>query len=1003
MKYKLVKLNHEAVFRLAVQTAMLTGLSLAGAASAQEATSEATELEAIEVTGTRIVAPGIVSSSPVFSIDRDEIDLQQQPEIERIFRLLPITVPADGANRNNGSAGAATVNLRGLGTARNLILIDGKRLTPFNVAGVVDTQMIPVSLVERVDLITGGASAVYGSDAMSGAINVITRRDFEGVEFIYNNSITAESDGQQKSSSLVLGGNFGEGRGNAVLSINWVDRAGVQLGQRPLGQLGIVTADGFGHSNFLQGLPPPYSTGTCAAPNAVTAGGSTTTMPTRVSIPGSAQAFTLAGAQQFRNDGTLGVNCSVFNFNPYNYYQTPQERFGGTVVGHFDVMKNVEAYSRISYGVTNVTQQVAPSGIFGTTFWTPMTNIQISNAARTQMINAAEARRLTNPAEFSATNWRDENGSGTIDAPDDLLISYRRRTEELGPRSTGFENNNFQFVIGSKWQFADAWNFDLSFARGQADRTSFSAGYTNVTNIAQMVESEDGINCDSGTSGCVPINLFGGFGTITPAMAAFAAASAITTESYEQHVTQATVSGLLPFGIPGARPIALSAGYETRREAGSFTPDECLKTPPVSCLGGAGGNSLPIAGGFSADEYFAESFIPVVDDVPGIKSLDIELGFRASDFSSTGSNTTWKAGLAWTAMDSLLVRVMQQRAVRAPNIGELAAPQTTGLDNAAQDPCSIANAAFLASPAGATLTALCISTGMTPGQVGTVQDIVSGQINVFNGTNLVDLPEVEEGDSFTIGAVFTPKLGDMFRDFYVTVDYYDIEITDYIGVYSAQEVLDACYNLGQAGECAKILRVSGDLVLPGSGIEQYTSNLSYFNVEGLELGAGVGFGLGAAGGLKVSLNLNKYLTHESQSSATVPVLDCLGYFSTACAGPVPDIRWIQRTTWDWNQLQASLLWRHLGAVDMHPDYIVELPSTYTPFQSIDAYDYFDLSLGYKVLPNVRLSATVNNIFDNEPPVLGNEAGSTSFNSGNTFPSHYDTLGTVYIFGVSATF
>jgi outer membrane receptor protein involved in Fe transport len=310
---------------------------------------------------------------------------------------------------------------------------------------------------------------------------------------------------------------------------------------------------------------------------------------------------------------------------------------------------------------------------------------------------------------------------------------------------------------------------------------------------------------------------------------------------------------------------------------------------------------------------------------------------------------------------------------------------------------------------------------MTAGQVGTVQDIVSGQINGFFGTDLSDLPDVETGESFTIGTVFTPKLGDMFRDFYVTVDYYDIEITDYIGNFSAQEVLDGCYVLGQADQCTKIVRVSGDLVLPGSGLQLFTTNLASRNVEGLELESGVGFGLGAAGGLKLMLSVNKYLTHETRSSATVPILDCLGYFSTACGGPTPDIRWIQRTTWDFNQFQASLMWRHLGAVDMHPDQVAAYTTddddgsgTFNPgigqdepphpdFQKIDAYDYFDLAFGYKVLPNVRLSANINNVFEKDQPVVGNEAADTGSNSGNTFPSHYDTLGRVYIFGVSATF
>lgn len=1014
MKHNSMKLTNEAAFRLAVRTALVTGLSLTavGFVHAQEATppaSGATELDTIEVTGTRIIAPGIISSSPIVSIARDEIDLQQQPEIERIFRLLPITVPGDGSNVNNGTAGAATVNLRGLGSSRNLILIDGKRLTPYNVAGLVDTQMIPVALIDRIDLITGGASAVYGSDAMSGAINVITKRNFEGVEFSYANSITGESDGQQKSSSMLLGGNFGDGRGNAVMSLTWVDRQGVQLGQRPLGLLGIDTETGAGYAQFLAGAPPtPPADPLCQGPGAVAAGGSGTTIPTRIIIPGEATP------RQFRSDGSIAGTCSVFNFNPFNYYQTPQERFGGTVVGHFDVMKNVEAYSRISYGVTNVTQQVAPSGIFGTPLWTPMTNALIDPAVRTTLINAAETARAGG-GSVNSTNWRDEDASGTVTAADDLLIRYFRRTVELGARSTTFENSNFQFVMGAKTQLFDTWTLDVSYSRGQADRTQLNQGYTNITNIAQQVDSEDGVNCASGAgSTCVPMDLFGGFGTITPAMAAYGGASAIVTESLQQHIINTSMSGVLPqIEMPfSSKPIALSVGYETRREQGNFTPDECLKTPPASCLGGAGGNSLPIAGGFKINEFFGETFIPLLDDVPLVKSLDLELGYRTSDFEALGgskSANTWKVGLAWTATDAVLVRVMQQRSVRAPNIGELFAPVTTGLDNATEDPCSIANATFLDSGTAAanTLRARCVSTGMVdngvgnPGtQVGAVPDIISGQINGFFGSDQTNPPSEESGDSFTIGAVLTPTISDMVRDFYVSIDYYDIKIDDYIDTFGAQETLDLCYVGGVTSACDRVKRLNGDLITPGAGLELFTTNLAYRQAEGIELGVGAGFGLGDFGGLKVSANVNKYLTQEFQSSSLVPVVDCLGHFGPNCRGPRPEIRWIQRTTWDYDQYQASLLWRHLGSASVEPSLA---PDYFPVFRKIDAYNYFDLSLGYKVLPNVRLNAVINNMFEKEPPVVGNEAADTGSNSGNTFPSQYDVLGRVYIFGVNASF
>lgn len=961
----------------------------------------ATELDAIQVTGTRIVAPGVVSSSPVYSIEAEEITRQQQPEIERVLRLLPITAPSDGQNANNGSAGAATINLRGLGPQRNLLMINGKRLTPYNIFGLVDTSMIPTALIERIDLITGGASAVYGSDAMSGAINFIMKRDFEGVELTYNHSLTGEDDGKNKSSSLVLGGNIDNGRGNVVLGINWTDRVGVQLGQRPLGLLGIDTATGAGYAQYLAGAPPtPPADPLCQGTGSVAAGGSTTTVPTRVSIAGG------PGLGQFRNDGTLGTNCSVFNFNPFNYYQTPQERYGASVIGRFEFNEHAEAYSRIAYGSTSVRQQVAPSGVFATPFFTPLANPFIGTAARNSILTAANTGRVAGTVTTTGAfpNWRDVNANGVVDSPDYLNISYRRRTVELGERSTTYNNDAFQFVVGAQGNIVGAWNYDVSFQRGQSDRTNISAGYTNLTNIGNALNSVDGVNCLNGDPTCVPINLFGGLGTITPAMAAYAGAVGIEKQSYTQLITSATVNGILTgVEVPSANsPIGLSFGVERRREQGETSPDECLKLAPASCLGGAGGNTLPIKGGFEVDEIFGEAIVPLINDMPGAQSLDLELGYRYSDYTPTGVNKTWKYGLSWVPVDSLRFRVMQQRAARAPNVGELAAPRVTALGNATQDPCSIANAANLeaADPNDTALRNLCISTGMTAVQVGTVEDIVSGQINAFAGTDLSNLPQPELADTTTVGFVFTPKLGDTIRNPVLSLDYYDIYIEKVIGTFTPQEVLNGCYVGAQAGECAKIIRLGGTLTLDGSGVQLFTTNLNYLQAEGIELSAGFGMGIGSWGSLRFSTNVNKYLTQESQSSSLTPVLDCAGFYGTSCGGPLPEVRWIQRTTWDFNNLEFSYLWRHIGEVKVEA---VEAAGTFDTFRSIGARDYLDLGTGFKVTDNFKLNAMIQNVFDRDPPVVGNEAADTRSNSGNTFPSHYDTLGRVFTLGAQVTF
>ena len=988
------------LLRTTLLAALCVAPGIASNAFAQETTNAD---DVVIITGTRITAPGVESSSPITSVGAEEIELLQQPEAEKILRLLPMTIPGDGQNVNNGTAGAATVNLRGLGPQRGLLLMNGQRLTPYDYNGRVDTQVIPTALLERVDIVTGGASATYGSDAMSGAINFITKRDFQGVAFNVDRSITGEDDGEIVSTSLTLGANLDDGRGNVVVSFNYSDRDGVQGGARPLGQLGIVTADGSGYAQFLAGQTPTAPADpNCQGENAVAAGGSTTTTPTRLAI------FGASALGQVRTNGTLGANCSVFNFNPYNYYQTPQERFGATAIGHYTIDQHFEAYGRASFSQVNVTQQVAPSGIFANNFWTPLNNPFISAAQRASIIAQAELDRtavtptlIQGPRSNAAANWTDLDSSGTVTAADDLRIVYRRRTTEFGPRSTNYDNSWFQLVGGLRGEIVPDWDYDVSFSHGESHQTRTFAGYTNLANIANALDATSTTACRNGDPTCVPLNLFGTGAGITPAMAGYSSATALEDRVYTQDILQGNVSGYFgDFRLPWATSgLAVSLGAEYREETGGTTPDECLKLAPASCLGGAGGNTLPIQGGFSSYEYYGEAILPIAQDMPFAKSLDLEVGYRYADYDPSGGTDTFKYGVSWSPVENLRFRGMIQQAVRAPNVGEIASPRTSGLDNAVMDPCSITNAAVLAGDA--VLRARCVSTGMTLGQVGTVEDITAGQINAFFGTNTLALPEPETADTTTLGMVWTPDFGvEAMSNFTLAIDYYDITIEDYINSAPAQGVLDGCYVLGLVDQCAKIQRVGGNLTNDGSGVVLLFENLEYITAEGIEIAASFDWDLGAMGDLAVTFNGNHYLTNEFSSYANLPVVDCKGFYSSSCGAnfgtPLPETRWIQRTLWNYGDFQVGYLWRHLGEVES------DVP-VFADFQTIDAMDYIDLTGAWNINDKLKLSVGVTNLFEEDPPVVGNEAADTSNNSLNTFPSTYDALGRIFSIGLNARF
>ena len=977
----------------AVKLALIAAGSYGVAAVAQDA-----EIEQVVVTGTRITLPGVESASPIFSVGAQEIALQNQPTVEKIVRILPAAVPGDGQNVNNGTDGAATIDLRGLGSQRNLILIDGHRLTPYNIFGIVDTSIIPTALIQRLDIITGGASAVYGSDAISGALNFILKDDFEGVEADYTFQTTGKGDSDINTFNFTVGSNLADGRGNAVLGLSWSQRDGTLLGQRSLGRVGIVTSTGSGYNEWKNQEAPPQPPPGCTAPNAVAAGGSGTTMPTRVGITGYA-----ASNSQFRNDGTLGNRCSVFNFNPYNWYQTPQEKWGGVALANFEINPHAEVYAKLIFSSTQVDQQIAPSGIFSQPYWTPLANPYIGAQARQSLINFGNTGRVPStpggtPAIRTGVNWRDLNNNNVVDAPDDLLLTYGRRTLELGPRSTSYSSDLLQMIGGVRGEIVGDWSYDVSYSYGKSDRTQVDAGYTNVQNIANAINAVSTTVCRGGQPGCVPINVFGGFGTITPAMAGYAGATALEQQLYDQLVINGVVTGAL-YQLPWVdSPIAASFGADYRSESGETKPDLCLQTAPSSCLGGAGGYTLPTKGRYNVQEYYGELIVPMASDLPFMKSLDIELGYRWSDYSSTGSDPTYKYGINWRPFDPLLVRAMFNRANRAPNVYELYGPQVRSLQNANLDPCSVAQPVAQQTPE---LKALCVYTDVAPDEVWKVENVISGQVNSFSGTDPLAQPDPEQADTFTAGLVWTPDMFEgTFKNWIFSVDYYDIDVKDYIGTFAPQEVLDGCYAFADLSKCDSIVREFGALTLPQSGVQTFTTNLDYLKVTGMEFAFSFGAGMGDYGDLTFSGNYNLYFTNESKADKTTPVLDCLGYYGASCGNPLPESRFIQRTTWNWGNFEASYLWQYIGSTEIEP---AQKDGTFEKFRSIGSYNYFDLYFGYTMFENVKLSLNIQNVFDKDPPVLGNEAGTTASNSGNTFPSVYTPLGTSYIMGVNVKF
>ncbi|MEF3082772.1 TonB-dependent receptor [Luteimonas sp. SMYT11W] len=955
--------------RDAVVLAIVAGACTSGNALAQDAqpaaSPDATQLDTVTVTGSRIAIPGLTTNSPVTTIERDEIDRNQPVAAEDFLKQLPSAVPAIGSGTNNGTGGGATLDLRGIGSQRTLVLVDGRRMVPFNLDGVVDTNVIPVGLIQSVDLVTGGASAVYGADAVAGVANFILRRDFEGLELRASHGQSSKGDAARQNIDVTMGANLDDGRGNVALSLSRTQADPLLQGARPYGRQSLSSVTGLPEGSFT-------------------------------TVPSYFEAFNPDGGgdglfgQIDPSTGLLTDDVATFNFNPKNYYQTPLDRHQATALARYDITDNHEAYAQVFYTRSDVGSSLAESGIFFETLDVPIGNAFIPQPLRQQLCT-----------EFGIADCTQGNTTA-------IPLTIARRITEFGPRLNDFKNKTFQFTAGLRGDLGDNWRYDTYYTRGEADQTQLLINWGSLSKVRQALAAVDADACLDPSNGCVPLDVFGPEGSITPEMAAFINLDAITLQSVEQEVMSGSVSGDLgDFKMPWADyPIGVAFGLEHRRATASIKSDASLQI--AGEVMGTGAPSIDQTGRFSLSEAYGELLLPIVSGQPGIHALTLEAGYRHSDFK-VGANSedygTFKYGLEWAPIESLRFRGMAQRATRAPNINELFLPETTGLDNLAVDPCAGPglNPANAGTPG--TLENLCVQTGVPQARLGSLQQPSAGQANVLIGGNPALSPE--KADTRTVGLVWQPAWQ---NDFALTLDYWKIEVDETISSQSIDDVINGCYstalNPDRAfnDDCALVGRDPGNGSFNGSGAQGVAlllSNLGRIKTDGYDLGLRYGFGLPDAWGrLDLALDATKVNSRRFQATPTSVDRECVGLYSNSCGVGTYDFKSNLRAAWTIDQLELSLGWRYLSGIDEESRGEAGFLPAYS---SIDAYSYFDLGVAYTAPFNARFQLTVNNLTDKQPPIVGNSIGSTTDNSGNTFPQYYDVLGRFVTLGVTFKF
>lgn len=914
----------------------------------------------IIVTGTRIGNPNLELASPIAVVGEEEIAFRQQGNIENILREIPGVVPSIGSNLNNGNGGSTFINLRGIGSQRNIALLNSTRLVPTDRTGRVNLDVVPVALIERVDVLTGGAGSTYGADAISGVINFITKRDFEGANLTVNDTITEQGDANNFRADLTLGANFDDGRGNAVVSVGYSKRKSLRQGQRDFSVFNISARSG-------------------------NPGGSSTTAPVRISGGG------YSGFQQIDpSTGDINPGFTPFNYNPFNYFQLPQEQYRIFAQGRYEITEGIEVFSEAMFVDSQTNTNGAPSGSFGFGGPIPLSNPFLQDNTRNQLCATAGIAQLDCDAAAAVTDPND---------PAYMVFdqfTFARRFIEFGERLSERKTRMWQIKVGARGGITDNLNFEVFAARGENEVVRQQSGNGLKSRLIQALAAVDQNTCVDPSNGCVPFNLFGEIGSITPEMQGFLDAGNQQTRNSELSQIGGYIDGDFGFSSPWSdEAVNFVLGTEYRDYTAGNSADLLSQTPGEVLGNGAAVPNLQA--GYDVTEVFGELAVPIAAGMSGIEELTLQLGARVSDYSTTGTEFTWKVGGTYTPIPGIQIRGSYQKVTRAPNVAELFAPQVTGLGNFSADPCQGDIAA------NADLVAVCLAQGAPGSAIGNIIPDPAAQGNVTTGGN--PNLDAEDAKTWTIGAIFQP---DFAPGLSVTLDYYNIKVNGAITNPTEDDLFAACFGDNFATTpsvtsasssdpaCTSIRRnpATGNLfgdVSTTFGLPQVLSNLGTIETDGVDLTVAYQKDFDFA---TWNSSFNGNWTNKSLFQATPSSInrECVSFYSSNCASIQPEFSFNWRNTMSFDDVSVSLFWRWIDSVEVEP----LVASSFQPeFQNAGAEHYFDLTARYDVTDFFRLTVGVNNLLNNKPPFTGSSIGATGFNSGNTFPSTYDVLGRRY--------
>ena len=1005
------------------------------AQAAPEAAAEADDSSVIIVTGSRIANPNLTAASPVTAVNAAEIKLSGTTRTEDLLNSLPQVVASQTSTLANGATGTATVDLRGLGSSRTLVLINGRRLMtgdPNSISSAADLNFIPSALIKRVDVLTGGASATYGADAVAGVVNFVLDTDFEGFRIDGNYGVSQHKnrnkvtpplldaranagfsgfgypkgnvvDGGNFDSTISFGTSFDDGRGKAVAYIGYRKTRPILQARRDYSACTVQVNDGLA-GGFTPGAP-------------LQCGGSLTNRT------GTAIFYTNTTSSS--TVGTFGpgvLNQGVvdrYNFAPTNHFQRPDERYTAGVFADYEISEAIHPYMEFMFMDDRTVAQIAPSGDFGNTLTINCDNPLLSANQRGQLC-APNNLIVGNVGNFPLARGLYEGINGTP-APGPVaftdpvtgatynkgFMQLLRRNVEGGNRINDLQHTQFRTVIGSRGDLGKGWAYDAYYQYG---RVNYSQVYSNEFSTRRLGNALDAVMGPNGTvvcrsvltgadPNCVPYDIFSG----SPSQASvnYLSATGFLKGTLSQQVLSGQLTGSLGeygFKAPWANDgVSLALGAEYRKDSLDLQSDNAFSTGDLT---GQGAPTPPVSGSYNVKELFGEINVPIVQD-GFIYDLSFNGAYRYSKYkTSTGGSyktDTYKFDATFAPVRDIKFRATYAKAARAPNIQELFAPPIVALD-AVTDLC--AGRAITAADVG------CLAQGLRVGQTVTANP--AQQYNGLIGGNPNLNPE--KATTKTFGVVFQPSF---VPNFTLSVDYFDIKVKDYIQGFGSDAIQASCVNDQNLDACALINRnAAGSLWLTSDGfVRNLPTNVGGVQTKGYDLNASYAHDIGP-GRLSLSMFgtlLDSFVTDNGLTA----LYDCKGYYGPTCEDPQPKWRHRARATYQMeNGIGVSLAWRYLSSVKIE----YQNPSTTLagPFYDFDAkikaQSYFDLAVTVDIGNKFTWRIGANNIMDKQPPLVS--SGSANFGSsacaatqcnGNTYPGTYDALGRYLYTGVTLNF